>query len=942
MRTSLSYKTALFVLIVIFLSISQGYAQYTQVYQHFLDQARSAIRNNDYHNALIYLETAQSIDPSSSELTNYINIVKRALEKRLSGSEPFAQKPVEPQPSIERPSMISMPMESVNRSTSGVASVSSEPVVEPIVIEPRQAVAPVSAIRTAGIKILQNDIVLDEGAWSLQPNTLIDLSFDEEIIFKAEAIDRFLAITPDVIAVKRQSSREIAVSPLGLGRTFFHVWADGKLWTFNVKTMPRSELRERQRQQDLLAEGYVDSFRFLHDLYWSSFYQGPSFGDLDRQALNFRNKFSLFGPTPYGGVDASLTTYKTDTVATDITDYTIGLSGARWKSLKNIDVRLFDNNEYISSLTFPGRDFRGISLNADTIDDRFSFMVLRGEDQATFGSLSSGVSSTRESYFEAGTFSYSPREKEKISLNYAHAWGDDKSSSASDRVVSVEYKTTLDPWDFSSEIAYDESEYAQLFLADYRQADNRFFAKLRNVPRDYATIAGPSGYDGEVGAEFSYNHRWHGIDLTHYLDLYRDRETKKPENPKAINIDFNSGYRAALTDQDSLQGNIYFIKTPGTLADRMDFRFYNTYAHQFEFFSLKNAQLSFTTSYQRSRSDPTPSSDYDRIGLGANFSLPLNSNWYYQAGYEFSYIDDVGNDEKAYPAVFNTGLSYSKTHSNYWRTNFSAYYRDEENTDATKSFLAGQDSLTLTGNVTYSPTSDVDIYLDGRVRDVWAENDRTTALIEADIRMGMRSEWDLGVRWNPVAIIQGFVYKDINMNGLKDKEDPGIPGVRVNVGEGEAVTDQEGWYFAKIKAKSALVSVDVNTIPHGFVFQDITAQKFEIAHGQYYQGDFALTTESGIHGVVYHDENHNGRPDNGDAFISDVRISLEGDAETFTDSKGAYFFNAIPEGRYVLSIDIRSFPASYLPQVPLKNTIDLHEGSTYIFHIPVKIKNSGK
>lgn len=957
MNFLLKHKIILFLLALVFLSSGPVFAQNTLIYHHYLEEARSAIREQDYHAALSHLETAQLIDSNNHELTQYINMVKRALERRLQIEAPtsilqgnievtltavdsFSNKSQEtivpPLNKTKKHEAVFLPQKKFDKTNGASVEGASTPL-----ITIRSHVQ--KKLKESGEERISNVVNLDEAMWELQPDTELELPFDQEIVFHGEGIKRFLAIIPDILEVKRSGNKDLIVIPNLYGRTFFHIWDNGKRWTFHIRTVYRSEIREREEKASLLREKYINSFHFVYDFDLNSFSQGASFTDMKQQSLNERHYFSLYGPTPYGVFDSYMITHKTNTISTDITNYSVGLTGSEWGNFKNINLRLFDSNKYISDLTFPGRDFRGFTLEGDTKDDRFSLIAIRGEDRATFGLVSPGISATNESYFSAGKISFSPNENEKVSLNYANAWGKDKSILASSNVFSAEYKRETERWDVSSEIAYDEEEHAQLLLSQYQYEDRSFFVKFRNVSRDYATVVGPTGNHGEVGTEFSYGHKWGETDMNYFLDIYRDRDNKNPDNNNALNLDFNSSYRRQLSDHDFLYGNMYFIKTPGLLSDRKDFRFFNTYSHRFDFFQFENARLAWTASYQRARSDPTPSSDYDRAGIGANFSLPLNRNLNYSASYDMSYVNDVGDsNSKVYPSVFNTGFVYTKTYSSKWRANFSTYYRDEQKSEDAKSFLSGQDSLTLSTNVTYSPRQGVQFYVDGRARDVWAENDRTESFNEADIRLGLHSDWDLGYRWNPTGIIQGFIFKDRDGDGIRDDEDIGIPGVRVKVGEQEATTDSEGWYFAEIKAIAAVVSVDVNTIPKGFVFQDVSAWNFDIKHGNYYQGDFALTTESGIHGVVYYDENQNGRPDNADNFISEVRISLDNGESTMTDSRGAYFFYNIPAEKYVLSIDINSLSIQYLPKVPLINKIDLAEGSTYIFHIPVKRKSSGK
>jgi uncharacterized protein (DUF2141 family) len=201
--------------------------------------------------------------------------------------------------------------------------------------------------------------------------------------------------------------------------------------------------------------------------------------------------------------------------------------------------------------------------------------------------------------------------------------------------------------------------------------------------------------------------------------------------------------------------------------------------------------------------------------------------------------------------------------------------------------------------------------------------------------------WGVPVRWNPQGTVGGYVFKDRDGNGKFNEGDGGIPDVRVKVGESEAVTDESGWYEMEIKAKQVTVTPLVETIPAGFIFSTPTFSKVQILHGRRQYADFGLTTRSGVYGVAFVDKNGNGTPDRDEQLVSKVKVSLDGRYHQITDSRGTYFFSNITDGRHVITLDVKDLPKGVIPLVKLKNEINVTEGTTYVYHITLRIKEVG-
>ena len=176
-----------------------------------------------------------------------------------------------------------------------------------------------------------------------------------------------------------------------------------------------------------------------------------------------------------------------------------------------------------------------------------------------------------------------------------------------------------------------------------------------------------------------------------------------------------------------------------------------------------------------------------------------------------------------------------------------------------------------------------------------------------------------------------------------DKDEKGIKDVKLLIGEKEVITNEEGQYALKVKAKKVQIAVIVDSIPNGFVFSTPMAGAIDIIHHKSQRVDFGLTTTSGIYGIVYFDANQSGKPDTGDEFINKTKIILDGTQEEWTDFEGTYFFKGIGPGEHKITLDVNSMPIEYIPLIKLINTVNVEEGTTYVFHIPLKKgKEKGK
>lgn len=100
------------------------------------------------------------------------------------------------------------------------------------------------------------------------------------------------------------------------------------------------------------------------------------------------------------------------------------------------------------------------------------------------------------------------------------------------------------------------------------------------------------------------------------------------------------------------------------------------------------------------------------------------------------------------------------------------------------------------------------------------------------------------------AFVVGKVYSDCNRNGIQDKGELGVPGVRIYMEDGSyVITDREGKYdFYGVSAKTHVLKIDRTTLPAGVELLtqsnrnagDPSSRFVDVKHGELHRADFAM------------------------------------------------------------------------------------------------------
>ena len=253
-------------------------------------------------------------------------------------------------------------------------------------------------------------------------------------------------------------------------------------------------------------------------------------------------------------------------------------------------------------------------------------------------------------------------------------------------------------------------------------------------------------------------------------------------------------------------------------------------------------------------------------------------------------------------------------------------------------FLSGEDYIEGYGELSFRPSDSQQIYASARVRNVWKENPSAVGRVEASFNVGMKLLWDTGVRWDAVSTIEGYVFKDYNSNGLLDRDEPPVFGIKVWLGKKQfQITDELGYFkFANVHGKVAHVTLDTGTLPAGYILTVPVTQDIPIANAAVSKVYFGITSRSEIRGMVFEDNNEDGEYSMGEKGVPGVAITLDQDKTVITGVDGSYVYSQAQPGDHELTTDLNSIPVYYLPLVALKKKFPLQEGESSVWNIPLR------
>lgn len=927
-------------LILIFLFVSSNCVYgYTRVPEFLCDLGIKLYQQGRYDEALHEFRKALIAQPKYPAALKYIQMIKQVKtgQKQVHELEEEVLFPSVVSPTAPtQAGAIKQILDMVEMQREVIMSRQLDelelfaPLGEEVVALP-QSVLAFKKKKSLPIRVFSLEEILEEARLS------IEVEQGEKLIIVGKNISRFLVTHPDILGVERKSGNELLVTGKEVGYTYLHVWDDsGRSTAEFLGILPRPEIPlygESLRKEAERAR----NFKLRYTLDWYSYESGRRIDSLNRSTYSYSHGLSLTGETPYGHLDSSASIRRQRT-SSDLTYFTLGITDGILGNFKDFNLRTFDYSPPFSNLAFSGATLRGVLLTSPAFNKTLDYVTFWGrEGGGRYGNLSPGLAETKNSFLGGINFNYSPNNKENYRFTVAHGWGRDRENYLGAYAYDLAANYNFNNWQAGYEVAHDSETFAHLIKTRYVRPKFSLRSEFRNISRNFLNITGDGWRQGELGGLFSLSYTpTDKLFMNSTLDVFRDRLYPAEDDNDRWNEDFNWDLNYQLDSQTTF-GLAYALQNE--LGRVSQYRYQSPSLSMTRRFHFIRDIYTYANYYhQESKNFSSSTSDYvnDKIYLGLRFNLIGDLHYYLNK--ETSWLEERYTATKRKPNAWETGVDWSGQLSNSpYYGNFRFTYRDEEDAESTLSFLSGEDYIESYGELSYRPDNNKEFYGSCRVRNVWADNPSVSKRFEVAFNAGMRYLWNTGLRWDSVGSIEGYVFKDLNSDGLRQRDEAPIEGMKVWIGKDKSqVTDLFGYYkFKNIKGRKAFVNFDASMIPTGFVLTVPVTQEVLIAQGQTVRVDFGMISRCEIRGLVFEDVDGNGGYSREDIGLEGVGFILDDNIRVLSDSSGSYSFPNVNAGEHTVTLDLETLPIHYLPKAAIKEHITIYEGVTYIYNIPL-------
>ncbi|MCM8796859.1 MAG: tetratricopeptide repeat protein [Candidatus Omnitrophica bacterium] len=937
-------KFAIFiVLLIVFLPTAYAsYGGYSEMQEYLCQIGITYYKEGRYDDAIAMFKKALMIQPDYEPALKYIQMIEQ-LKTDLQTKE--SQRPL----TMERGRQVSSTVPVYAQEIDDTLDILE--LQEEMIKERQKTGASTHLIQPSDMEIsfgapkkVTPDIkTVELDASSADLRNPIEIEKGASVIIIGKNIQKFLVIQTEILSVERLDQNRILVTGKNIGYDYVYIWDDYGRWeTEWLGVFPKAEgesLEEELRQK----EEYATAFKLRYNLDWYSFREGRRLdSSLKRKYYSWNHSLLLTGSTPYGDLDSLLkiSTWRTfiQKAFSDVTYFTIGLQNGRVGSFEDFSLRGFDF--YPSNLTNlimgGGTNLRGVMFDSPAFQKKLKYTLFWGKEAGgSYGVLSPGLRKVKKSYLAGTDVNISPTEDSNYGFSVVHGYGSQRDTA---NLGAYAYDTygnwQWGDWDYRYEVGYDAGRIAYLVGGNYMQDRIRFAYEFRDFAKNYINMVANTWKQGERGALFTLQLQPNSaLRIDNRLDVFQDRQFPAAENQHRWNEDYDFNLRYDLNPATLLKADYSIQNELGRFMQR---RYQNYGAGINRTFNLvRNINTYVYLSRQESNSTGF---DYINNRVAAGLSFRLIGQLGYFLNTQWDWLEEKLTGNSSTPQLLETGLLLDGQILNTpFYESARLIFHDERHILSPFSFLSGEDYLEGYAEISYRPKPQTEYYGSVRVRNVWAENPDVTKRMEAEFNAGLRYLWDTGIHWNAVGDIAGYVFIDTNSDGLRQKDEVPVEGVKVWLGKDKfQITDIFGYYkFKRVRAKKAFVSLDVSTLPTGFVLTVPFNQQAVISQNHTVRVDFGIIARSEISGWVFEDVNGDNEYSASDNPVRGVTLVLENGKKAITDTSGRYIFANVSSGEHTLTLDLNTLPVSYLPKVPISTSIAISEGASYIHNIPL-------
>ncbi len=910
-----------------------------------------------YDEAMIEFKKALMVEPSYKPALQYIKMLRdvssdysEELPEITTEDYSYEQElaePVESKSGVQKALPLSKSV-TIKKKRSAVKSSSSK-ITDPAKIIQQEFISDMKASKNkvgvvnapqekSGSNLPPIVLALDDNfSRVLQP---INIGKGATYIIIGKNIRRYLVTQPEILSVKQTSPDELLVTGKDIGPTYLHIWDDNDRWT--IDWMGIFSTPEGLTYDELMRQGEekARNFKLKYNLDWYSFYGGSKAKDFSRSYYSYSHDLGIVGETPYGVLDSSVTARKVRE-RTDFSSYTIGLSRGHFLKFNDFNIRGLYYSPLFTNLTFPGETLYGGMIESPIFTEKLRYHLFWGrEGGGTFGDLAPGIAQRRASFLNGVNIVFKPNDDQTHAFSYMYGYGKQRPGDLQPNAYDLLSDIGIGKnWRAGYQVAFDSDHMGYFLNAKYTAPKLSLTNQFRDVDKNFRTMIGTPSYMGEMGNLVTMSYRPHDkLSIDSSLDIFRDRLFPAEDNNDRWNQDFNVNANYYLDTYTSLNGSYVLQNELGRVSQ---FRYQSPGIGASKTFKdLRDLYLFVDYHHQDSQMYSSPSSSYYNEKVNAGLRFRLFSQLYYFYNSEFNWLKERYTGNVSQPNAWESGFDWSNQigTSPFYGT-FRLIYREEAGAGSALSFLSGENYVETYSSISYRPNADSELYGSWRVRKAWPSNRDLDRRVEADFNAGMRLLWDTGIRWDAVGTIDGYIFRDLNSDGLRQRDDPPVENVRVWLGNDRSeVTDIFGYYrFTGVRGTKANISIDTTTLPNGYVVTVPVIQETTIANLGVRRIDFGIISRCEMSGFVFEDVNGDGEFSSKiDKPVKGIEITLENGRKGVTDGNGRYSIINMTAGPHTVTVNLKTVPVYYLPRVAISKKITLYEGVEYFYNVPLK------
>jgi len=764
-------------------------------------------------------------------------------------------------------------------------------------------------------------------------DSALEIEVDETVSLTGfDNITQVLVIDPKKIIVIKISPQELSVTGLKVGFTFVHVWDNGEVMTLrlNIKHKGFQAVEKAEEEIKATEKGQPIRVSYIYNLAkMQSKSHNPTY---EWKIQDESHQFDLSGDMPYGNLEGSFRYLfrKTQEGLTDDTDHA-------YFKMENDDfsVRGGDIYPYFSDLTLPRTHLQALQFSSGEKHKHFKYDFVAGSTgYYLWGSRLSNFGQIENQFYGLRT---EIMPQEDISFFATYMGSAKHVSRAAHDLASFggTYKIGERLY-FETEAAVNNKNRTA-FMSNLKLNIDKldFGITYRDITVDYLNLTGNASYRGRRGiyTKAKFN-PYKDLSFSGTFDLYQNRLFPDPDSVDKGNKDitFSSKYVCRPTNTTFLM-SLFHRDNRGQQFPVVNF------GQSYEINQTLKDVLLLGDVYGYVRYEPsryknfiTGESNYLDKTLRLGMRIMPISGLSLSAQETLNYREWPVRDYSTSPRRLELSARYnSRIHELPIFLGMSIGYQIDSHVNQDKiSIILGENRLKVGADIRYNVAPDLNCFLNLSWENIKGSTDPTLDRFQTEIYGGLRFLWDTGIFLPGWGSVKGFVFKDLNGNGVMDKGEKPIKGAGIMVDKKKlAITNKRGFYrIPRIKEGLRLITLDLNDIPESYRPTTSVNVKAAIKKMGSQEINFGVTPNTEIKGFIFNDINRNKVFDNGiDEVLRDVLVSLEDGTMAYTDFYGYFNMYNVKPGEHKITVHMDTLPdRRLLPEGPISHSINIEEG----------------